>query len=104
MLRRKIVPLLDWPALEVVPKRTPGSASAPRLDAERGRWTDVIDAPTLGLYERLRSGRQGRAVARVERSICQGCRIGLPSHLVQRVRSGVVLVQCPSCERILVGN
>jgi predicted nucleic acid-binding Zn-ribbon protein len=73
------------------------------LDAERERWTTGMDKLSLQLYENLRLKRQGRAVARVERGTCQGCRIGLPTHLVQRVRTGAMLVQCPTCERILVG-
>jgi predicted nucleic acid-binding Zn-ribbon protein len=73
------------------------------LDSERERWTTGMDKPSLQLYENLRIKRQGRAVARVERGTCQGCRIGLPTHLVQRVRTGAMLVQCPTCERILVG-
>jgi predicted nucleic acid-binding Zn-ribbon protein len=73
------------------------------LEAERERWTAGMDKLPLQLYENLRLKRQGRAVARVERGTCQGCRIGLPTHVVQRVRTGAVLVQCPSCERILAG-
>ena len=73
------------------------------LDSERERWISGMDKMPLQLYESLRIKRQGRAVARVERSTCQGCRIGLPTHLVQRVRMGTALVQCPTCERILVG-
>jgi predicted nucleic acid-binding Zn-ribbon protein len=73
------------------------------LDGERGRWTASMDKSVLGLYEKLRQVKQGRAVARIERTNCQGCRLSLPTHVVQRVRGGGVLVQCPSCERILVG-
>jgi predicted nucleic acid-binding Zn-ribbon protein len=60
-----------------------------------------IDASTLMLYERLRKMRAGRAVARVQRGACLGCRISLPTHILQRARSGMAVVQCSSCERIL---
>jgi predicted nucleic acid-binding Zn-ribbon protein len=73
------------------------------FDGERDRWTAGMDRHALQLYESLRAKHQGRAVARIERGTCQGCRIGLPTHIVQRVRSGTVLVQCPTCERILAG-
>jgi predicted nucleic acid-binding Zn-ribbon protein len=63
-----------------------------------------MDPRTLSLYEGLRSTRQGRGVALMERGACQGCRITLPTHLVQRLRAGGQLVQCPSCERILVAG
>jgi predicted nucleic acid-binding Zn-ribbon protein len=73
------------------------------LEEERQRWAVGMDASALGLYEGLRQTRQGRAVSRIERGACQGCRLSLPTHIVQRVRTGTILVQCPSCERILVG-
>ena len=63
-----------------------------------------MDASSVGLYEKLRETRQGRAVARIERGSCQGCRITLPTHVVQRVRGQIKLEQCPSCERILVAG
>ena len=67
-------------------------------DADR-----TADIP-LGVYESLRTLKQGRAVARIEQGACQGCRISLPTHVVQRARGGTVLVHCPSCERILAGG
>lgn len=73
------------------------------FNAERQRWAEIMEPFMLGLYESLRVKKNGRGVARVERTTCQGCRISLPSHIVQRVRTGSQLVQCPSCERILVG-
>ncbi len=74
------------------------------LERERDLRTAEMDGSMLGLYESLRSSKASRAVARVERGTCQGCRITLPTHLVQRVRGGGVLAQCPSCERILVAG
>ncbi|HLF80066.1 MAG TPA: C4-type zinc ribbon domain-containing protein [Dehalococcoidia bacterium] len=75
-----------------------------QLEGERGLRSQGMDAGSLGLYETLRRAKQGRGVARVERGTCQGCRVTLPTHLVQRVRTGGVLIQCPSCERILVAG
>ena len=71
------------------------------LRAERERRTTRVDPPDLALYERLRRARGGRAVAKVERGTCQGCRISLPTTIFQRARSGLKIVQCTSCERIL---
>ena len=62
-----------------------------------------MDAGAIGLYEKLRSTHQGRAVALVLRDVCQGCRIVIPSHMVQRMRAGGT-VQCNNCERILVAG
>jgi predicted nucleic acid-binding Zn-ribbon protein len=61
-----------------------------------------VDPKTLSFYDALRAKHQGRAVAKVERGTCGGCRISLPMSLLQRARSGShVMVQCSSCERIL---
>jgi len=40
-------------------------------------------------------------VVKVERGMCQGCRISLPMSVLQKARSGFDVVQCVSCERIL---
>jgi uncharacterized protein len=78
------------------------------LEAERQRLAGLrearaarIDQQRLGLYARLRTARRGQAVAKIERGVCLGCRITLPTTIVQRARSGMQVVQCTSCERIL---
>jgi hypothetical protein len=85
-------------------ERARAEAESTRLGEDREQRIQGMEAAPLGLYEKLRGMRQGRAVARVERGACQGCRLSLPTHLVQRLRAGTELVQCPSCERILVGG
>jgi predicted nucleic acid-binding Zn-ribbon protein len=71
------------------------------LEGRRSRQEVTIDAETMRQYDVLRAAHQGRAVAKVERGICQGCRITLPMHVLQKARRGNHLVQCTSCERIL---
>ncbi|MBI5285155.1 MAG: hypothetical protein HY874_08695 [Chloroflexi bacterium] len=61
-----------------------------------------IDLDLLKTYDRLRLAHQGRGVARLDRSMCTGCRISLPTNLVNKARAGTALAQCPNCERILV--
>ena len=58
-----------------------------------------IDPQAIELYQELKK-RKGHAVAKVERGICRGCRISLPTTELQRAR-GDSLVQCSSCGRIL---
>jgi predicted nucleic acid-binding Zn-ribbon protein len=71
------------------------------LEEKRGQQSGLIEARVLALYDNLRDRRQGRAVAKVERGMCQGCRISLPMTVLQKARSGLDVVQCVSCERIL---
>jgi len=71
------------------------------LEQRRSSQAATIDAEMIRQYDVLRALHQGRAVAKVERGICQGCRITLPMHVLQRARRANHLVQCTSCERIL---
>jgi len=72
------------------------------LESRRRDQLPAIDSSSLRLYQLLRDRHRGQAVAGVERGMCQGCRITLPMSLLQKARSGVGLVQCVSCERILL--
>ena len=79
-----------------------------QLRSERGEFekqrellASRVDQATLQRYEVLRKSKGGRAVAKVERDLCQGCRMSLPTQLRQRVKSGRQSVNCSSCGRIL---
>ena len=78
------------------------------LRAEQGEYEKQrellaarFDPATLQRYETLRKSKGGRAVAKVERDLCQGCRMSLPTQLRQRVKSGRQAVNCSSCGRML---
>lgn len=71
------------------------------LQGQRDSTASQVDVLTLGTYERIRTNRQGVAVASVQRGSCGGCRITIPAIEVQRARSGRDLVFCQSCGRIL---
>lgn len=73
-----------------------------RLESMRGDRSSGADRSALNLYQALRQRRGGWAVAKVERGMCQGCRISLPTSVLQKARAGLGLVQCVSCERILL--
>ncbi len=85
-------------------QKTVAESEYAALDGQRGNYTADMDRGMLGMYESLRPTKAGRPVALVERGQCQGCRITLPTHLVQRLRGGGILIQCPNCERILVAG
>lgn len=81
---------------------------ATELRAEQGEYEQQrellasrFDPATLQRYETLRKSKGGRAVAKVERDLCQGCRMSLPTQLRQRVKSGRQAVNCSSCGRML---
>jgi len=69
------------------------------LQETRREAVSKIDPATLSLYERIRKLKK-QAVARVERGICQACRLTLSASLQQKARAGQP-VQCGTCGRIL---
>ena len=73
------------------------------LRARRAAQAGRIPAPPVTAYDRLRRRRKGIAVVKVERGACLGCRLTVPTVVLQRARSGMNPnpVQCPSCERML---
>lgn len=71
------------------------------MSTQRGALAAQVPRVDMALYESLLAAKQGRAIARIERATCQGCRINLPMTVQQRVRSGQTLIQCPSCSRVL---
>lgn len=72
-----------------------------RLQERTEQAAAALNGRELGLYESLKKVRAGRAVARVERGICLGCGVALPSRDLQRARASQELVRCNSCGRIL---
>jgi hypothetical protein len=76
-------------------------AELAELEKSRRAQAATIEGRVMELYDVLRERRQGKAVAKVERGMCQGCRISLPMSVLQKTRSGFDIVQCVSCERIL---
>ncbi len=77
------------------------SARIESLQADRAALLPTMPGNLLPLYESLRKGKGGRAIAIVERGTCQGCRLSLTTQETQRARGGQQIVQCSSCGRIL---
>ncbi|HEM60725.1 MAG TPA: hypothetical protein ENO24_00375 [Chloroflexi bacterium] len=71
------------------------------LQAEREKIASSVSANDLSLYQSLRRQKSGEAVALLEKGICQGCGVALPTGMVQKVRRGEEIVRCGSCQRIL---
>ncbi len=71
---------------------------------QRAKLVATLDPISVQRYEGLRKAKNGLAVARVERGLCQACRMALPTQQQQRVRNGRQTVLCSSCGRILYLN
>ena len=71
------------------------------LNQARDATTPDIPSSILSDYESLLKARKGLAVAKVERGLCQGCRLALTTTELQRARGSQGSVRCSSCQRIL---
>lgn len=77
------------------------AAEIAEYDAERLEQAAEVSPEHQRTYDHIRFARQGRALAKLDRNLCTGCRISLPTNIVNKARAGNVLIQCPNCERIL---
>ncbi len=77
-------------------------AERERLAGRREELAATVDPASLRQYENLRRSKGGVAVAKVERGLCQGCRMALPTMHLQQVRTGRQTVLCSTCGRILL--
>lgn len=77
------------------------SAEVAQYEAERAGQAADIEPELLSVYEHVRRAHYGKGAARLDRNLCLGCRISLPTSTVNKARAGSALVQCPNCERIL---
>ncbi len=71
------------------------------IQVQRKELAATVDQQELQKYDILRKRKGGTAVAKVERGLCQACRMSLPTQHLQRVRSGRQTVLCSSCGRML---
>ena len=74
------------------------------IASQRGDLAATLDPAGVQQYEKIRNAKGGLAVAKVERGLCQACRMSLPTQQQQRVRSGRQTVLCSSCGRLLFLN
>lgn len=71
------------------------------LFRRRQELVATLNDEILGLYERLRKGRNGVALAAVRDGLCMGCHVRLRPQAYNEVRSSDLLVTCETCNRIL---
>lgn len=76
------------------------AAEISSVEEERARLASSVTPSQLRTYERT-AARRRPAVAKVIGGTCSGCRLPLPSRLIQEARQDQ-LVTCENCERILL--
>jgi hypothetical protein len=79
-------------------------SAAAALRKERAEVADSTAPAVRQLYERIRKGRRGLAVAEAVEGRCTACNLALRPQLSQDLKKGEQIVACESCQRILYYN
>ncbi len=82
-------------------ERSKVQASVARLETAREALTGSIPPADRELYDRMRPGKRGRPVSRLEDGMCAACGVAPSSSRSQSVRQGNELILCGNCGRIL---
>jgi predicted nucleic acid-binding Zn-ribbon protein len=95
---------LEWATRrkELRKDRSRIGAEYKKIGAERASATDGISPLDLETYNALLPRMNGVAVVKVDRGVCQGCRVRLPIGEISRMQNASGLVNCSSCGRILL--
>jgi len=72
-----------------------------QLQQTRGELRGQLGRAELGLYDELRAKKAGIALSPMRDRVCQTCRVRVPTHKAQMVRSRQGIVACEGCGRIL---
>ena len=72
-----------------------------RLEKQRQSDATGLSAGVLEMYERVRRGRRGQAVAEVREDFCTACNVRLRPQLFNEVRGNQAVLTCENCSRIL---
>ena len=86
---------------DLAERRRQAEETLASLETTRQGLVAQVGPQELRLYESLRVSKGGVAIAKVERGLCRGCRMALPTNQIQRARGGRETVLCNSCGRIL---
>ncbi|SVB34287.1 uncharacterized protein METZ01_LOCUS187141, partial [marine metagenome] len=63
----------------------------------------LVSATDLKTYRALQKSK-GMAIAKVERGLCSGCAIAVPSHELQKLRTSTIPLRCSNCGRYLFAS
>ena len=89
---------------ELLEERARVGSEFKEIGAGRASVAEGIPDTDLAIYNALLPRMSGLAVVKVERGICQGCRVRLPIGEIVNMQNSVSLVNCSSCGRILLAE
>ena len=100
-LLRQIKADVDKSLAEISSREANLKAEADAVHADRARLIGDIDESTRARYERILKTRGENIVVGVDRGVCGGCHMKLPTHLYLSTKAQQELVTCTNCSRIL---
>lgn len=72
-----------------------------RLEEQVARLRAALPAALVADYDEACRKQGGRGIAAIRGGLCEGCRVAVPTGIVQQVRRGDETRRCTSCGRIL---
>lgn len=72
-----------------------------RLSERVAGLRTALPATLLEPYDESCRQKGGRGIAAVRGGLCEGCRVAVPTSLIQQLRRSNAIVRCGSCSRIL---
>jgi len=76
-------------------------AQLAQLDERIAHFRATIPPPLLDEYDDLCRKKGGRGIAAIRGGLCEGCRVAVPTGMIQQVRRGDAVIRCGNCGRIL---
>jgi predicted nucleic acid-binding Zn-ribbon protein len=71
------------------------------LEEERIQLADKIDPSVLARYDRLLKKKQSKVVVGINRGVCAGCHMSLPTQVQVSCKAQSEIVNCSNCGRIV---
>ncbi len=72
-----------------------------RIPDQREELAAAIPSDLVSRYQTARLRLGSRPLARIEKQVCTGCRVGISAAQMREIKKGDRLIQCESCGRIL---
>ncbi|MDG1891610.1 MAG: C4-type zinc ribbon domain-containing protein [Verrucomicrobiota bacterium] len=71
------------------------------LETDRAELTSKVDAKVLSRYERLFLKKRGKVIVGINRGVCGGCHMALPTQIQVACKGQKEIVNCVNCGRIV---
>ena len=72
-----------------------------KVEAERAELAAKVDETVLSRYDRLLQRKRNKVVVGVNRGVCGGCHMSLPTQTQVQCKAQKEIVNCPNCGRIV---